>query len=124
MAEDTNQNTASNPVDSGMQSGGNEDINLGPFDRLTDIEGFEVQDFFGGFGGDGMTGGESGGGFSGGGNTSPFAQLRMNLDGLFVDTVNGGAPDVSEEDISSLNPFAAGQGGNPSTDGGGSGSSS
>ncbi|MEO1429436.1 MAG: hypothetical protein AAFV71_10300 [Cyanobacteria bacterium J06633_8] len=108
----------------GSQMGGNsmqggEDINLGPFDRLTDVEGFELQDFFGGFSG-AMPAGEenaesgSGGGGFGGGNVSPFSQLRMNLDGLFINTNEDGTPNVSEEDISGLNPFAPPSGGNSS----------
>jgi hypothetical protein len=138
MADSTNNSLGTTDAAGSTGSANNAQVNLGPFDRLLDIEGVDgPEDIFGGVGGfgggqpggggfgGGQPGGGSGGGQpdGGGGNmpsVSPFVQLEQNLNEYFQPFSEGGIPDASQfGDPSEINPFANGfGGGSPSADSG------
>jgi len=106
--------TEETSMDNGMQNGGTENINLGPFNRLLDIEGVDgVGDIFGGMGGEGEGSLPEGVDFSQlPYNGNPFA--GDNFWDIFNGGVNpadgnfGGGDEITE---GGENPFAGGEGG-------------
>ncbi|MEM7714825.1 MAG: hypothetical protein AAF349_14815 [Cyanobacteria bacterium P01_A01_bin.68] len=111
MTEDTYTEATNNQFSGGMQSGESEDINLGPFNRLLDIEGVDgVEDIFGNVGipGENPFGSEEGGAPSDMGDLAyggnPFAGDN------FWTIFNGGVnPAEAGGDFGSgSNPFSGG----------------